>query len=241
MLKVKLATRRLVRTHTDSSQHSVPFHAKNHSYERKEVEDYCYQFFVRRSSVSTGLQKMLQKWCVITLKMNDNLTQHFIGTPLGRYCWKRSQNMEHEISQTDNGFDLFMKEAARQELSIVRIPKIPWLTFEQFKETRVEFQLTRSWWSVFEFLSIGRGFFITGFVLSPFSQFLRSDWLRVDMKAISSIYPGEWTDSGWSWSSHHLIPLVEILKKKNVVMITQFLKKFTTTVIANEIKMLCTV
>ena len=43
--------------------------------------------------------------------------------------------MEHEISQTDNGFDLFMKEAARRGSSIVRIPKIPWLTFEQFKDT----------------------------------------------------------------------------------------------------------
>ena len=31
--------------------------------------------------------------------------------------------MEHEISQISNGFDLFMKEAARQDSSTARIPK----------------------------------------------------------------------------------------------------------------------
>ena len=56
----------------------------------------------------------------------------------------RSQNMEHEIAQRSIGFDLFMKEAARQESSTARIPKIPWLTFEQFKDILVEYQLTLS-------------------------------------------------------------------------------------------------
>ena len=37
------------------------------------------------------------------------------------------QNREHEISQTNIGFDLFIKEAARRGASTVRIPKIPWL------------------------------------------------------------------------------------------------------------------
>ena len=52
--------------------------------------------------------------------------------------------MEHEISQVNNGFDLFMKEAASQDSSTARIPKIPWLTFEQFKDTLMEYQLTLS-------------------------------------------------------------------------------------------------
>ena len=47
-------------------------------------------------------------------------------------------------SQKSVSFDLFQEEAARQELSIVRIPNIPWLTFEQFKDTLVGYQLTRS-------------------------------------------------------------------------------------------------
>ena len=31
--------------------------------------------------------KWLQDWCHITIKMKDNLTQRFIGTRKGRYCW----------------------------------------------------------------------------------------------------------------------------------------------------------
>ena len=56
-------------------------HIKNHSYDQQELESYSCQLFVWRSSVSSGLQKWLQKWCVVTIKMNDNLTQHFVGTP----------------------------------------------------------------------------------------------------------------------------------------------------------------
>ena len=52
----------------------------------------------------------------------------------------------------------------------------------------------------------------------------------MDMKA---------TKDGKLSSSHHLTPLVEILKKKKkiLVMITQFLKKCTTTVIGTVIRM----
>ena len=49
-----------------------------------------------------------------------------------------SQNMEHEISQMNNGFDLSMKEAARQDSSTARIPTIPWLICEQLKDKRWE-------------------------------------------------------------------------------------------------------
>ena len=40
-------------------------------------------------------------------------------------------------------------------------------------------------------------------------------------------------------SSHHLTLSVEIPRKKNFVMITQFVKKCTTTVIGNAIWMQC--
>ena len=52
--------------------------------------------------------------------------------------------MEYEISQRSIGFDLFMKEAARQESSIVRTRKFLWLTFDQFKDILEEYQLTLS-------------------------------------------------------------------------------------------------
>ena len=47
------------------------------------------------------------KWCVIMIKMNDNLTQHFIGTPQGQYCSMLLHNREHEISQINNDFNFF--------------------------------------------------------------------------------------------------------------------------------------
>ena len=88
--------------------------------------------------------KWVQEWCVITIKMNDNLTAQCIGTQLGRYCCKHLQNVEHEISQKSIGKTLFMKEAARQELRTVRMPQNPQLTFEQFKDILEEYQLTLS-------------------------------------------------------------------------------------------------
>ena len=83
--------------------------------------------------------------------------------------------MEHEISEKSIGFDLFMKDAARQDSSIVRIPQIPWLTFEQFKDTLVEYQLTLGCWGIFEFFTIGKNIFFTEVVLSAFNLSLRTD------------------------------------------------------------------
>ena len=140
--------------------------------------------------------------------MNDNLTQHFTGTRQGRYCCKRSQNMEHEISQRSIGFDLFVKEAARQVLS---------------SNSRT------LWWKPIDpelmgkigFFTIGKSIFFTGVVLSAFN-------FPVERKA---------TKDGRLSSSHHLALLVEIPMKKNALMNTQFLKKCTITVIGNVIKM----
>ena len=66
-----------------SSQPSVPFHAKNHSYER-ERERESGRLFLSMIRIEEFSQyrspKWLQEWCVIMIKMNDNLTPQFIGT-----------------------------------------------------------------------------------------------------------------------------------------------------------------
>ena len=72
--------------------------------------------------------------------------QQFIGIRQDRNCSERSRTEEHEISMKKNGFDTSMKEVTRRGSSFVRIPKIPWLIFEQFKDTLVEFQLHMNWW-----------------------------------------------------------------------------------------------
>ena len=65
-------------------------------------------------------------------------------------------------------------------------------------------------------------------VRSSFNLSLRTDRFRVERKA---------TKDGRLSSSHHLTFSVEILTKVNLLMITQFLKKCTATVIGNENKM----
>ena len=130
------ASRKFARTRSAFLPAERPFSHKE-PFLRPKGENYSCQLFVWRSSVNSGLQNGYKKWCVVTTKMNDNLTQHQTGTREGRYCCKRTQNMEHKISQRSIGFDLSMKGAARQETNTARIPKIPWLTFEQFKDTLI--------------------------------------------------------------------------------------------------------
>ena len=75
--------------------------------------------------LATAVSKMVTRMVRHTTKMSVNLTAQCIGTQLGQYCWKRLQNMEHEMSQKSIGYTLFMQDAARQELSTVRIPQNP--------------------------------------------------------------------------------------------------------------------
>ena len=60
--------------------------------------------------------------------------------------------MEHENSQKSIGYTLFMK-AGRQQCT-VRIPQKLELTFEQFKDILEEYQLTLSWWDMFGFFTM---------------------------------------------------------------------------------------
>ena len=73
-------------------------------------------------------------------------------------------------------------------------------------------------------------YFFTGVVLPAFNLSSRKVWFQVDMKA---------RKDGRLSSSQHLTLLVESPMKKNPVMITQFLKQCTITVIGNVIKMPC--
>ena len=158
--------------HTQHSSYtSVPSHKKNHSYERQKVESYSCQFFVRRSSFNTGLQKWLRGLVRHYDQDNDNLMAQFIGTQIkGRYCWKRLQNMEHEISHEGSSMTRVEDcEDSTNSLAYFRaiqahsggIPSGPGLM------------------GIFEFSYNWKKYF---------SQRL---FVR------HSIYPGEWTDSGW--------------------------------------------
>ena len=109
---------------------------------------------------------------------------------------------------------------------VLWIPQNPWLIFEQFKDILVEYPLTLRWW----FFSNSLQLDIVYFSQRLFFQHSLYNGERVDMEA---------TKDGRLSSSHHVtLFFAEIPTKKNLLMITQFLKKCTTTVIGNEIKML---
>ena len=106
-----------------------------------------------------------------------------------------------------------MKEAARQEFSVVRIPKIGLLSGN-----------ARTFWrntnwpgadGVYSNSSQLEEFFFTEVVPSASRLSLRTDWFLVGIKAIKD---------GRLSSSHHFTFLEEVLKKKNIMMITQFSK-----------------
>ena len=136
--------------------------------------------------------------------------------------------MEHEISQKNIGFDL-IREAARRGSRTVRIPKIPFLTSERFKDTLGGITIAPE---LMEHIPIpyklGKSIFFTGFDLSASNLSLRTDSFQVERKARK--------DDRLS-SSHHSI-WRNIPAQKNPVMTSQFLKKCTITAIGNVIRML---
>ena len=105
MFQVRLAPRKVVRTP------SVFFTAKR---PRSHKEPFLRpkgsgKLFLPIHLMEERCQQLSPKWLQeITIKVKDNLTQRFIGTREGRYCWKRSQNMEHEISLESIVFDLLI-------------------------------------------------------------------------------------------------------------------------------------
>ena len=132
------------------------------------------------------------------IRMNDNLTQQFVGTTWGQYCWKRSKNMEHEISQMNSAFDL-------EEIRELRGVQKPWLTSEQFKDTLVEYRLTKLMVYTRNLHNLN-SISVTRVGLSSCNLFSGTDW-----------YLGEWKrqSDGRLSSLNHLTSLVEIPMKKN--------------------------
>ena len=100
---------------------------------------------------------------------------------------------------------------------VLWIPQNPWLIFEQFKDILVEYPLTLRWW----FFSNSLQLDIVYFSQRLFFQHSLYNGERVDMEA---------TKDGRLSSSHHVtLFFAEIPTKKNLLMITQFLKKCTTS------------
>ena len=69
------------------------------------------ELFVYRSP------KWLQVWYVFTIKKNENLMDHIIGTLYGQYCWRRLENMEHKISQK-NQIQLIKEGSSQKRFEI---------------------------------------------------------------------------------------------------------------------------
>ena len=126
-----LATRRLVQLMFQVSLasrrhfllHERPFFTqKNHSCDREEVESYSCQLFMWRSSVNSVLQNGYTIRPVLLKAFAKRGARYF----------------------SDQQWLRLIHDVARQELSSARISEIPWLTFEPFKDTLVEYQLTLS-------------------------------------------------------------------------------------------------
>ena len=72
------------------------------------------------------------------IEMNVTLTEQFTGTAYVQNYRERAETEEHENLQTRIGFKTFTKVAARHGSSTVRIHRISYCTFVQFKETLVD-------------------------------------------------------------------------------------------------------
>ena len=112
MSQVILATRKFVQTLSAFFPHKRPFTQKEPFLRTRESGRLFAPIHRTEDTWQRQSPKWSQEWCVITIKMNDNLTAQCFETQLGRYCWKLVQNMGHEISQKSIGFELFMKEGS---------------------------------------------------------------------------------------------------------------------------------
>ena len=174
--------------------------------------------------------RWFQARCVITIKMKDNLTQRFIGSREGRYCWKLSQNMEQEISQKKT---LASTHPSRKQQDEVRVL---W-GFPKFFGLPPSNSRTLWWNSNWPWVDVAH---------SNSSQLEGIYFSQVLLFFQHPIYPGERTHSRWKGkhiratdypSSRHSILSEGIPMKKNPVMTSQLPRKCTITAIGNEIRM----
>ena len=113
------------------SQPSVLVHTKNHSYDRKE-----WKVIPANSSDGGALPTAVSKMVTRMVRHYDQDERQSDAAlhwdtirPLLLKAF--AKHGARDFSEKNIGFDLFVKEAARRGSSTVRIPKIPWLTYEQ--------------------------------------------------------------------------------------------------------------
>ena len=123
MSEVDMATRKLEQTFS-AVLPIVHLFSKGLSFLRTEGSGWLFPPILRTEELCHFRSpKWLPEWYVITIKKNENLMDHIIGTAYGRYCWRRLENMEHKFSQKDIGLSFFKKEAVRKELNTVWLTK----------------------------------------------------------------------------------------------------------------------
>ena len=85
-------------------------------------------------------------WYVMMTKMNEKLTELFVGVRWVQNCETHFRRPEGTNSRTQIGFNTFKKEATRWGSSIAWIPKISYCLFVPFKGTLVGTWQRLSWW-----------------------------------------------------------------------------------------------
>ena len=152
----------------------------------------------------------LQERCFISIKMNDNLTPHFIGTRQGQYCWKRSQNMDHEVSQKKHWLRQIHEGSSSTRFEYFEdSKKIPWPHFRAIQGHSGGTPIDPGLMEYIQIPYIGKSI-LPQRLFSQHSVYpWERDWFPVGMKA---------TKDGKRSSSHHLTLtlLVEIPTTKNL-------------------------
>ena len=74
-------------------------------------------------------------------------TDHIIGRPWNRYCWRCLHRREQNNQPTLVGFSWFSKAAVRQESNTSWTTRRPYVIYELFRDTLVVFQEDQKWWN----------------------------------------------------------------------------------------------
>ena len=121
-----------------------------------------------------------QEWYVTTKKKTEKKMDHIIGTPRGRYCWRRLGSMEQKISQKEIGLSWIRWKEKEQSWRLCASQKNPCVTLETSSWTL--------WWYSDSARTDGIQFY-----------FLKLDRVHLSKRSFveRSIYLREWVDSQW--------------------------------------------
>ena len=223
--RTRLASRRLVRTLSAFLPAKRPCSHKE-PFPRHKGSGKLFLPSHRMEELCQRSPERLQEWCVITIKMKDN-----VSDSLGHHKASAAESVRKtgrtRFLRQRGGFDSSIKEAARRGSSAVRIPKIPLLTSSN---SRTLWWNNNCAWVDGAHSDSSQLELFTGVVLSASNLSLRTDSFQVERKARE--------DDRLS-SSHHSILSEKIPMKKNPVKITQLTKKYTITAIGNATKKHC--